>query len=308
MSVNETDGSTGAAAPSARVAIETAIRESDGGLTPERWPAQYEPAIEAAIAVLEPGEQVLAAWRMRTTGPRELLDDVGLVVFTDRRVLGPDHSPAGDGMFQAPTDQVAEILVAPHKLGRTKIGDEIQLLGEGHAALGSDASPAAFQIFAAGKDPSHWNLRVRQGRDLVAVQQSMAKLMPKARSTKGNAVAVKGSGAAKLAAPVASSLRAQTGVNAPTSRFRPIMYLIVGICGFAILGIAALSFITDDCTPNGMSYTCISPGSSGVQLQTTLNIPLLIGALILALLFVWIGVRGIRRANQAREHHRQGTP
>ena len=108
--------------------------------------------------------------------------------------------------------------------------------------------------------------------------------------------------------PVASSLRAQTGINAPTSRFRPILYLIAGICAFVMVVLGASSFITDDCTPNGMSYTCISRGSSSVHLQTTLNIPLLIGALILALLLVGIGVRGIRRANQAREHHQQGTP
>ena len=70
----------------------------------------------------------------------------------------------------------------------------------------------------------------------------------------------------------------------------------------------ASSFITDDCTPDRVSHTCISRGRSSVHLQTTLNIPLLIGALVLALLLVGIGARGIRRANQAREHHQQGTP
>jgi hypothetical protein len=51
--------------------------------------------------------------------------------------------------------------------------------------------------------------------------------------------------------PVASSLRAQTGINAPTSRFQLILYLIVGICAFATVVLGASSFITDDCTPNG---------------------------------------------------------
>ena len=107
--------------------------------------------------------------------------------------------------------------------------------------------------------------------------------------------------------PVASSLRARNGINAPTSRFRSILYLIVGICAVAMVALGASSFITDDCTPNGMSYTCISRGSSSVHLQTTLNILPLIGALVLAPLLIGIGVRGIRRANQAREHHQQET-
>jgi hypothetical protein len=58
----------------------------------------------------------------------------------------------------------------------------------------------------------------------------------------------------------------------------------------------------------GMSHTCIFRGSGSVHLQTTLNIPLLIGALIAAPLLVWTGVRGIRWASQAREHHQQRTP
>jgi len=169
-----------------RMALEAAVRDSDGGRPPKGWPDRYEPVIDAVVRALEPGEQVRAAWRMRSLGPRERYSDVGLVVATDRRVLGADHNSKGGGMFAIAAQNVVAVALEPRvRVGSGELGVKIRLLDEGDAVLGSEDSPAEFQVFAKGHDPSIWDTHVRGNEDLASVQETLVQLLPSARASAG---------------------------------------------------------------------------------------------------------------------------
>jgi hypothetical protein len=178
--------STGAAGTAdQRAAIETSVREADGGRLPKGWPHRYEPVIADVLAVLEPEERVLGAWRMRTRGPRQRISDLGLLVVTDTRVVGADRSGKSAGRFVSTRSEVATVELVHRRAGGSDLGWEIHLLGADGAVLGTQDAPAELQVFAKGRDPSAWDSHPQGEEDLAAVQRALTRLLPGSTPTRG---------------------------------------------------------------------------------------------------------------------------
>ncbi len=186
--VRSFDALAPAAAPKqpSRQDLESAIRKSEGGQLPKVWPDRYEPVITSVLSALDPGEQVLAGWRTRSLGQRQHVSGIGLVVVTDHRVLGADHSSKGDGLFVIPSDEVAEVAVLTYRVQSRNLGGEVQLLDKDHAILGNAQSLADFQVFKQGQDPSIWRgTSVRAENELADVQKTLVDLLPSAHVPAG---------------------------------------------------------------------------------------------------------------------------
>ena len=159
-----------------RSAVERVVRYADGGHPPEAWPEDYQPVITSILFALEPNEHVQAGWRARSVGPREQPMAIGLVVVTDRRVLGADHSSDGGGFFAVPRTGVDKVELIGHRKTPQRDGDffpEVRLLGPGGDVLGAPESPAAFQVFAKGEQPTAGDPHVRTRRDLESVVEQL---------------------------------------------------------------------------------------------------------------------------------------
>ena len=183
-------------AEGARQTLEAALRRSDGGHLPKGWPDKYEAVIRAILAALEPGELVQGAWRTKSLGSRRMRKGVGLILVTDRRVLGADQSSKGSGGFAVAASDVATVALVPNHMRDIEAGYDIvsgwkiSLLGEDGAILGSEDSSAEFQVFTRGGDPSNWDDHVRGEKDLGEVQDSIVQLLPAARASSGESAAM----------------------------------------------------------------------------------------------------------------------
>ena len=173
---------TSAADPgAARAVLERVVGESDGGHLPEHWPEWYEPAIAAVLGALEPGEQIRGGWRIRGTirNKRASKPDVGVLVVTDRQVVGADHSSNAEGMFVLAVAKVAGVALDRSAMS-PKAVDEIHLLDEEERILGDADNPATFMVFEEGKDPSGWSLHLRTAARLQSVRDQLLALLPAA--------------------------------------------------------------------------------------------------------------------------------
>lgn len=174
-----TRGGSGAAptAPGAQE-LENAVRESDGGTLPKGWPGKYREVISAALAGLGPDEHVRAAWRIRTLGPAQRAGGVGLLVVTDRQVLGADHSSKRGGIFVVPVRAVAQIEVTTQRTGTTDLGGAVRLRGPDGVVLGGAEHPADFQVIEPGRDPSGWDAHARSEAELAEVERVLRQWLP----------------------------------------------------------------------------------------------------------------------------------
>jgi hypothetical protein len=237
--------------------LEAAVRGSDGGHLPKGWPDKYEPVIGAVLAALEPGEKAQRAWRIKGVGPRQWRKGVGLFLVTDRRVLGADQSSRGSGRFAVALSDVATVALVPHT-----VGWKISLRGKDETVLGSEDSPAEFQVFTRGRDPSNWDDHVRGEEDLEEVQGSLVELLPAARASTGESAALPAARAVPVApeemtrpTAVAASLPspAASGSGGPKcpscgsantgATDRPVPKSTPSRIGFAAVGLAML-FVT----------------------------------------------------------------
>jgi hypothetical protein len=232
-------------ADGARQALEVALRESDGGHLPRGWPDKYESVIGAVLAALEPGERVRAAWRIKNVGRRRMRKGVGLLLVTDRRVLGADQSSKGSGRFAVAVSDVATVALAPNHLRDARYdivsGWKISLLGEDGGSLGSEDSPAEFGVFTRGDDPSNWDDHVRGEKDLAEVQDSLVQLLPASRASTGESTVMPSAQAVPGAHEVPARPRAPTqwthpDVSArPPNRKRQLRLLL--LAGLAVAGV-----------------------------------------------------------------------
>jgi hypothetical protein len=222
-------------------------------------------------------------------GERARPTGIGLVVVTDRRVIGTDHSSKGDGTFAVPGEAVALVELAPAYAGRTKVGEEIRLLDEGGEVLGGGTALAEFQVFKKGAEPSGWNANPRDKDELVEVQQRLVGLLPSAEAADE-----------EILASEAETATAAGGVAAGTSPAGGMRGLATGLL-LIILGCVAIGYVWifvatgGDCAVNGLSYECVSSG-----VTSSIFIPWALVAVLFGILAIVAGIVRVVRSLSRR--------
>ena len=310
-----------------RLGLDQAVHGSDGGQVPKGWPERYESVIAAVLAAMTPEENVRAAWRMRTNGPRGRISDVGLLVLTDQKVIGADQSAKASGIFTLSAEEVANVELVHRRWGRSDVGYGIRLLSADGTLLGTEDSPAELQVFAKGRDPSKWDSHPQGEEDLAEVQRSLVQLLPKASPSRTELdVTPAGTELAPIAdlqahpppstaggplpPPPSTAQSGSTSLTqtpeasredsrAPAGMGRAIGSLLVGLLVLGVISIFVLDILNSDCERNGMVMECVSYGGS-IKVKSNYNLLILGVAGVFGLAGVVGGIAGIVRTVQAK--------